>query len=427
MKKIVWVILLAVLSMLLLSCGKTELSEDGDRRTDSSGMDSGGTDNGGTDSGGTDSSETDSGKTDNSGTDSEIDNSRNDSGMNVPEDSGQDVNPVIRDMIASMTLEEKVGQMFLARCPTEQAAVLAEQYQLGGYILFAPNFEGETKESVRAEIESCQQVSKISMLMAVDEEGGTVNRISRFSQFRAVPFWSSQDLYAEGGWNLIESDTEEKAELLRSLGLQVNMAPVCDVCEDKTGFMYDRSFGQDAELTSEYVEHVVRVMAEEQVGSVLKHFPGYGDNADTHTGIAVDERSLEEFREKDFLPFAAGIAAGADSVLVSHNIVTSMDADRPASLSAEVHRILREELGFDGVIMTDDLVMDAVKEYAGDEEAAVLAVLAGNDMLCCTDFEIQLPAVIAAVRDGRISEERIEESVERVLTWKQELGLLPEE
>ena len=110
--------------------------------------------------------------------------------------------------------------------------------------------------------------------------------------------------------------------------------------------------------------------------------------------------------------------------MVSHNIVQCMDTDLPASLSPEVHRILREKLSFDGVILTDDLYMDAIQDFTGKEAAAVAAVLAGNDMLCCTDFEVQIPAVIAAVKDGRIPVERINASVLRILKWKAELGLL---
>lgn len=156
-------------------------------------------------------------------------------------------------------------------------------------------------------------------------------------------------------------------------------------------------------------------MSEEGVGSVLKHFPGYGNNADTHTGIAYDHRPCETFLDSDFLPFQAGIHAGADMVLVSHNIVSCMDAQAPASLSLEVHKILREELGFTGVIITDDLAMNGVRDFAGDTEAAVLAVHAGNDLLCCTDFEVQIPAVLQAVEEGKITEEQINESVLRIL------------
>ena len=145
-------------------------------------------------------------------------------------------------------------------------------------------------------------------------------------------------------------------------------------------------------------------MKENNVGSVLKHFPGYGNNKDTHSEIVYDDRDYESFAASDFLPFEAGIQSGADAVLVSHNIVKSMDPDRPASLSKKVHNILRETLNFDGVIMTDDLYMDAIQKYTGKQEAAVQAVLAGNDVLCCTDFDVQIPAVIKAVREGLIGE-----------------------
>ena len=160
------------------------------------------------------------------------------------------------------------------------------------------------------------------------------------------------------------------------------------------------------------------------IGSVLKHFPGYGSNVDTHTGISVDERSMESFETSDLVPFAAGIAAGADSVLVSHNIVNCMDGDLPASLSPEVHRLLREELGFTGVALTDDLAMDAVEAYAQDGSVAVLAVLAGNDMVVTTDYRAQIPLVLRAVEEGTIDEALIDRAVSRVLGWKYDLGLL---
>ena len=121
-----------------------------------------------------------------------------------------------------------------------------------------------------------------------------------------------------------------------------------------------------------------------------------------------------------------GIEGGAQLVLVSHNIVSCMDGERPASLSARVHEILREELGFSGVIVTDDLAMDGIRDFTDDSSAAVLAVQAGNDLICCTAFETQLPAVIAAVEAGTITEERIEESVLRILELKLSLGMMEE-
>ncbi len=329
-----------------------------------------------------------------------------------------------QELLDGMTLEEKVGQMFIARCPETDAAQLAADYHLGGYILFGRDFKDKTAEQVTTDIQSYQGAAEIPLLIAVDEEGGTVNRVSSNPNLRSSPFRSPQSLYSEGGLELVRSDAQEKCRLLESLGININFAPVCDVSQDPADFIYDRTLGRDAQETSQYVAAVVETMAEEGMGSVLKHFPGYGNNTDTHTGVAYDDRPYDTFLTSDFLPFQAGIAAGADMVLVSHNIVSAMDEASPASLSPEVHRVLREDLGFTGVIVTDDLVMDGVRDFAGDDEAAVLAVQAGNDLLCCTDFQTQVPAVLAAVESGEITEEQIDAAVLRVLTMKLRLGIL---
>ena len=328
------------------------------------------------------------------------------------------------ELLKTMTLEEKVGQIFLVRCKPETALEDIEKYNIGGFILFDANIVNQTKESLASTLQSYQEASDIDLLIAIDEEGGTVNRLSWYQEFRGVPFYSPQDLYNEGGYPLIESDTEEKAKLLKSLGINLNLAPVADISTNPYDFIYYRTFGKDAVETSKYVETVVKVMKEQNIGSTLKHFPGYGDNLDTHTGISIDERSYENFLEYDFLPFKAGIKAGAGSILVSHNIVKSMDENLPASLSPKVNKIIREELNFDGVVMTDDLQMDAIKEYIGDSSSAVLAVQAGNDLIIASNFELQIPSVIEAVKKGEISEDRINEAVLRVLTWKFELNIL---
>ena len=332
----------------------------------------------------------------------------------------------IANLINSMSLEEKVGQMFMVRHPLDvsTASKYINEYHLGGYIMFARDFENRSKDEVITMIATYQNISKIPMLIGVDEEGGTVNRISKYKKFRDTPFASPQELYASGGFAGIKSDTLEKAEFLKSFGINVNFAPVADVSTNPSDYIYKRSFGQNATLTSEYVSTVVNAMNEAGIGSVLKHFPGYGNNLDTHTGISIDNRSLDSFRKNDFLPFEAGIKAGADIVLVSHNIITSVDADNPASLSKNIHEILRNDLGFGGVIITDDLYMDAISSYLGNEDAAVKAVLAGNDLICTTDFETQIPAVIEAVKDGTISEEQINESVYRILKLKVKLDII---
>ena len=323
-----------------------------------------------------------------------------------------------------LTLEQQTAQLFFARCPDTDAAVQAAEYSPGGYILFGRDFDGKTREEVQSDIASYQTAAAVPMLIGADEEGGTVVRVSANPSLRDTRFSSPQKLYAEGGLDRIRSDTEEKDALLLSLGINVNLAPVCDISTDPSSFIYPRTLGQDAETTSEYIRMVVEQMKSDGIGMVLKHFPGYGGSADTHTGQAVDSRPLSDFEKNDLLPFESGIDAGAQAVLVSHNIVTCLDADYPASLSPAVHALLRDQLGFDGVIMTDDLAMQAVTDFTGDENAAVLAVKAGNDLLISSDFVTQYNAVLAAVKNGTLRESDIEQAAQRVILWKIQLGLI---
>ena len=306
----------------------------------------------------------------------------------------------VRELAENMTLEEKVGQMFLA-CVSNSTIS-------------------------REDIASYQKAASVPMLMAVDEEGGSVVRISKYSAYRPQPFASPQEVYAQSGFEGLRRDAEEKSEFLLSMGINVNLAPVCDLTSDQNAFIYPRTLGENVKRTSRYIREVVSTMNRKKIGSALKHFPGYGGNADTHTGIATDTRSYQDFVSRDFLPFEAGIEAGAPCVLVSHNIVTAMDESKPASLSENVHQILREELGFDGVILTDDLAMEGVQGYSGEENIAVSAIQAGNDLLCTSRYTEQIPAVVQAVRDGKISEKQITDSALRVLRWKEKLGLFEE-
>ena len=351
-----------------------------------------------------------------------VDANQTDSSASVPQIS--ETEKRAREMLSNMTLEEKVGQMFIARCPEAEAAAKAADYHLGGYILFGRDFTGLTKAQVIQNITSYQNAVKIPLFIGVDEEGGIVNRVSLNPNLRAVPFWSPQDLYKAGGFDLIKSDTDEKSTLLHSLGINLNFAPVADVSTNPNDFIYARSFGQDAAQTAEYVKTVVSVMKNSKMGSLLKHFPGYGNNTDTHTGVAYDNRSYDTFVNSDFVPFKAGIDAGANVVLVAHNVVNSIDPTLPASLSSKAHQILRSDLGFQNLIITDDLIMDGVRQFGTDEQTAVMAVQAGNDLLCSTNFETQIPAVIQAVQNGTVTEERINESALRILETKIDLGIL---
>lgn len=330
----------------------------------------------------------------------------------------------VPELLDALSIEQKVGQLFLARCPGETALEDLDAYHLGGYILFAEDFENQTPESITQCISAYQNTAAIPMLIAVDEEGGTVCRVSAYSAFRSSPFPSPGELYTAGGLNHVLGTEAEKAYLLSSLGINVNMAPVCDISTAPDAFMYRRSLGQSPEETGNFAVGAMEMMDTFGVGAVMKHFPGYGNNADTHTGIAVDNRSLNQLENEDLVPFSMAICAGCDAILVSHTIVPAMDEKLPASLSPAVHSYLRSIMGFQGVIVTDDLVMGAISGTYGAGEAAVMAVLAGNDLLCSTEYAPQYEAVLEAVKNGRISEAQITRSVERILRWKQKLGLI---
>ena len=331
---------------------------------------------------------------------------------------------VIVSVLDNMTLREKVSQMMLVSCLDEDLARSYAARGAGGLCLFAKPFEGKTPEQVRNMTASFQNAARYPMLIAVDEEGGTVNRVSINPLLREKKFQSPKEVYEAGGWGQVRTDTEDKANFLLNLGINANLAPVCDVPQSNWDYIAPRSFGLDASDTASYIMAVVTAMRNKRLGSTLKHFPGYGGSGDTHQNIAYDNRDYQTFLDRDFKPFRAGIDAGADSVMVSHNIVKCMDPDQPASLSPEVHRILREELQFRGVIISDDLGMNAITKFTNGENPAVAAVKAGNDLLCYSDFDSAVEAVVAAVEAGEIEQSQIDASVLRILYWKRTIGIL---
>lgn len=329
------------------------------------------------------------------------------------------------EIINSMSDEELVGQLFLARAPDLSSAVeKAKEYHLGGYVLFSNHTENESPQSLSEYIGKIQAESKIPLLIGVDEEGGSVTRLSRHSQYRSENFPSPKTLYSEGGTENLLNAEKEKCDLLKKLGFNLNLAPVCDITTDPEAFMYSRSLGLDAETTGEVISEVIKLYKDENVGAVLKHFPGYGNNKDTHTGIAVDERSLNELILCDLVPFFRGIRLKCDGIMVSHTFINALDETTPASLSKKVMSFLREEMKFNGVILTDDLVMEAITDLYGAGESAVLALEAGADLLCSTEIEIQYEAVLSALKEGRIERENLEKSAARILYFKHKLNLL---
>ena len=326
----------------------------------------------------------------------------------------------IEQTLASLTLEQKIGQMFVVRRPQddETAMKAVTDYHIGGFTLYAVDFAHRTPEDMRALLASYQEASPVPMFIAADCEGGTVVRASKYPAFRAEPFPSPRELIAKGGLDAVREDTLEKADFLLDLGVNFNYAPVSDMSNDLDCFIFKRTASGDPEQTAQFITTVVKAMNQKGIVGSLKHFPGYGDNVDTHTQIAHDDRDMDTFMTRDLAPFRAGIDAGAPVVMVAHNMVTCMDPDVPASLSPAVHKLLREDMGFEGLIMTDSLDMNAITLYTGDRASAVQAVLSGNDLLCCTSYEKQYPAVLEAVKDGTIPEQMIDNAVRRVLALK---------
>lgn len=334
--------------------------------------------------------------------------------------SGVEENKVIEDRLTTMTLEEKVGQLFWARVPSNHQLEDLQSYHLSGYILFGRDFEGRSLEDIKALTKGYQAAAKIPLLIGSDEEGGTVTRISSILE---TSFQSPMALYQQGGMEAVLSETKQKAELLKSVGINAGLFPVADLARNRSSFIYDRTIGQDAQTTASYIQRVVEELKKSKVGSTLKHFPGYGDNGDSHTAIIQDNRSLDELRQADLLTFQAGIDAGADSVLVSHNILSKIDTV-PSSISPKITDLLRKELHFKGVIMTDDLDMAGLANFVNQEEAAFQVIVAGNDLILGSSYQTQIPYLLKKISYGELTEDRIDESVRRILTWKYDLGLL---
>lgn len=324
------------------------------------------------------------------------------------------------EIMNTMTLEEKVGQLFLIGIAQTNGEEIVRDYHPGGIVMFAYNFSDQTVASEKEQIASYQANSRFPLLISVDEEGGTVVRVSKYPAFRDTPFLSPQKLYAQGGWDGVYQETIEKGNLLKSLGINLCLAPVADISNNPNDYIYERTFGESAEDTSQFIEISTKAYRETNTGCTLKHFPGYASNLNTHNGSSVDNREKSQFYENDLKPFQTGIDAGAPVVMVNHNIVSCFDAENPASISPEVHSVLRKDLHFSGLICTDSLDMGATKNIT---DVYLKAVDAGNDLIATCETA-GYPIVLQAVHTGRISENRVNESVIRILAYKLYYGLM---
>ena len=317
------------------------------------------------------------------------------------------------EKLKNMKIEEKVGQMLLVRIPEKEKLEPINNYHIGGYILFGRDTKDKTKIELINEIKNYQNNSKIPLLIAIDEEGGTVSRLSSNKNIISNPFLSSQEIYKNNGFPGIKDDTINKNKILYELGINLNLAPVADVSTNENDYIYKRSFGKNAILTAKYIETVI-TNTDYKVSYTLKHFPGYGDNKDTHKGIAIDNRSYTSFKQNDFLPFIAGIKSNVNSILFSHNYMNCVDKINPTSISPNVHNILKE-LNFNNITITDDLSMNGLNNI---ENKYLKAVLAGNNILIVTDYKNAYNEILNAYKNKQISDTLIDYLVSKNIAWK---------
>ena len=320
------------------------------------------------------------------------------------------------EILKDMSLEEKLSQMFIIPFSSYQDN---EKYSsVGGFILYSNDIRNISKESIINKINERQSTSHIKYIMTIDEEGGTVSRLNYNRNLTDTKIESPRTLYNEGGIDKVLETEEYKDKLLLELGFNLNLAPVADISVDPNDFMYQRSIGLDPTATGKYISLVTKKAQELKFSTCLKHFPGYGNNGDTHKIQTIDNRSLSYLRENDFIPFKMGIEAGTPFILISHNIVTNIDNEYPASLSSKVINILKNELNYTGLIISDELTMDALDEFNTNNELSTLAINAGNDLLITKDYENSYNSALKSLQEGKINEEQINKSVRKILAWK---------
>lgn len=327
--------------------------------------------------------------------------------------------------LKELTEDEVIAQLFLVGTHTTSDFEKLKEKQFGGYLFFADFFKDKTEKQIQNEINKFNEVSKVPLLIAVDEEGGNVVRVSSNKKLINEPFKYSSEIYQNGGFEEIWQDTINKSKFLSNLGINLNLAPVVDICEKETDYMYKRSLKQGKEITATFAKTVISASKESNVSYALKHFPGYGNNVDTHKTTSTDERSYEDIYNNDLEPFRVGIEEGAEAILISHNIVTSIDPENPASLSPKIHKLLREDLKFEGIIITDAMNMGAIANEYTLEEAIINAISAGNDIIIVTinkaskeNYDDIIKAVKTGINSGKITKEDIYEKAKNIIAWK---------
>lgn len=337
---------------------------------------------------------------------------------------------VVEAVISEMTLEEKVAGLFVVTPESitgvntavqagEGTQKALEKYPVGGLIYFTKNIQSE--EQIKEMTEKSTSYCKYPMFIAVDEEGGKVARLAEGLKLENVG--NMADIGSSGDTNKAYEAMKTVGSYMTGYGFNLNFAPMADVLTNEDNVSIgERSFGNDANMVAGMVTAAMNGLEESGVTACVKHFPGLGDaSEDTHNGLVVIDKSLDELKQVELLPFISAIENGANMIMVGHMVLPQIVGDNtPATMSKEViSELLRSELGFNGVVITDAMNMGAITEYYSADEAAIRAFKAGADMILMPeDFELAYEGVIAAVKDGTISEERINNSLKRVFRIK---------
>ena len=360
-------------------------------------------------------------------------------GAMLPSAFSEEATDAVEAKLAAMTLREKVGQLFwvrpealdFSRNPEKKTLTQSmqrnlEQYTVGGIVVFKKNIQNE--DQLSSLIADFQNTSPIPMIVAVDEEGGAVARLANHEAFSLPKYKSAREIGETGDPEQARQMGQTIGGYLHSYGFNLDFAPVADVDSNPANPVIGRrAFSTDAQQTAQMVAAAVEGFHETGMLCTVKHFPGHGDTGqDSHYGTATSYKTWEEMKTMEMLPFEAGIAAGADVVMTAHITTPNATTDGlPASLSyTMITERLRGELGFQGVIVTDALGMNAIKNHFTPAESAVAALRAGVDVLLMpSNLRAAFDGVVQAVEDGTLSEERLNESVRRILTLKQKAGL----
>lgn len=340
---------------------------------------------------------------------------------------------LVDETLAGMTLHEKVCQMMfvtpeeltgedgvtVAGDATRQAL---ENYPVGGIVYFAKNLESQ--DQVKEMIDNSQKDSSIGLFVATDEEGGVVNRLM---DTVGTTYIGSMYYYKDDGDETAYENAYTIANDMSALGFNLDFAPVADVWSNPDNTIIgERAYSDDYAQAAELVGNAVKGFNDGGVMCTLKHFPGHGDTAeDSHYSSAYVHRTKEEIMADEMQPFRSGIEAGAEFVMVGHLIVPDID-EVPATLSYKIATgILRDELKFEGVAITDSFEMESIADNYSVDDAVVMSVKAGMDMILQPkDMASAVNSIEQAVADGELSEDRIDESVRRILTLKESRGLL---